>query len=111
MQSTAVRLSDRPSQTEVIELLASIFSNEWMTRAACRGRPDLFFGPHGERPQTRARREARARLVCTSCPVLRECRTHAHTMPEYGVWAGESEDDRAALGFDVPASLNRPSGR
>jgi hypothetical protein len=32
-------------------------------------------------------------------------------MPEYGVWAGESEDERAALGFDVPASLNKPTSR
>ncbi len=49
--------------------------------------------------------------MCTSCPVLKECRAHAHTMPEYGVWAGESEDERAALGFDVPASLNKPTSR
>ena len=111
MEATVSHLSDYPTQEEVSELLAAIFDTDWMARAACRGRPDLFFGAHGERPQSRARREARARSVCATCPVIVECGAHAHSMPEYGVWAGESEAERAALGYDVPVSLNKKGHR
>src|SRR4051794_17096260 len=85
---------------------------EWVDRAACRGRTDLFFAPRAERPPARVRRENAARRVCQSCPVLIECRTHAHTHVEYGLWGGESEDDRSTAGWPVPApsSRHRPVG-
>jgi WhiB family redox-sensing transcriptional regulator len=80
-------------------------SGDWMDDANCKGRTSLFFPPKAERPQARARREARARRLCMSCPVLDECRSFARTHHEYGFWAGESEEDRHLAGFTVSAPI------
>lgn len=83
----------------------------WMAFGSCRGHTELFFAPHAERPQTRVKREARARRICQSCPVLFECRSHARSNLEYGFWGGESEDERAAAGYPVPAPVGGRSRR
>lgn len=83
----------------------------WMAFGACNGQTDTFFAPHAERPQARVKREARARRICQSCPVLFECRQHARSNLEYGFWGGESEDERAAAGFPVPAPVGGRSRR
>ena len=80
----------------------------WMDEAACAGRTPLFFGIAGERPERRARREARARKVCATCPVLEPCRAMARRNGENGFWGGESEEERAAAGF-APISISRRS--
>jgi WhiB family redox-sensing transcriptional regulator len=77
----------------------------WMDEAICTGRTELFFAPHAERPPARLRREAAARQVCLRCPVRIECRDHARRALEYGFWGGESEAERAAAGFPVPAPI------
>lgn len=66
----------------------------WKLQAACRGRVALFFAPRAERPEARARREAKAHRLCMSCPVLATCREFARSHREYGFWAGESEEAR-----------------
>jgi len=70
----------------------------WQNRAACRGAPlELFFGPEGERPAERARRESDALGLCAVCPVIDTCRSHALVMPErHGVWGGTTESARTA---------------
>ncbi len=73
-----------------------------MAVGLCRGRTELFFAPHAERPQARARREAQARVICQQCPSLDPCRTYARIHREYGFWGGESEEDRAHAGYSVP---------
>ena len=78
---------------------------EWMDHEACKGHTPLFFPPKAERPQARARREARARRLCVACPVLEDCRSFARTNHEYGFWAGESEEDRHLAGFTVSAPI------
>lgn len=70
----------------------------WTRAAACKGRLDLFYAPHGERPQARARREAEGRRVCAACPVLDPCRDHARTHLELGLWGGETEAERLTAG-------------
>lgn len=54
--------------------------NEWVTRAACKGKSRLFFEP--DRPRARPTnrqaaaasvRTAKARALCESCPVRQEC--------------------------------------
>lgn len=80
----------------------------WMDQAACQGRTELFFGIAGERPERRARREAKARRLCLSCPVLLPCRTEARQNRENGFWGGESEEERAAAGYP-PRSISRRS--
>jgi len=39
----------------------------------------------------------RAMLFCKNCPVRRECSQFAITYSEYGIWAGNTEDDRSTL--------------
>ncbi|HEX7662556.1 MAG TPA: WhiB family transcriptional regulator, partial [Pseudonocardiaceae bacterium] len=47
------------------------------------------------RGPARARREARAKAICQSCPVLELCRQHALAVQEpYGIWGGLSESER-----------------
>ena len=92
----AVHLLDTP---------ISPLDNEWMESANCKGRTTLFFPPKAERPQARARREAKARRLCMACSVLDECRSYARANHEYGFWAGESEEDRHLAGFTVSAPI------
>jgi WhiB family redox-sensing transcriptional regulator len=79
----------------------------WTSEAACQGQSRLFFAPAGERPEARAVREASARTVCRSCPVLAECRDWAREHREYGFWGGESEEERAAAGYRVDMPVGR----
>ena len=69
---------------------------EWQLHGACRGHDtELFFHPEGERGPRRANREAAAKAVCASCPVLLACREHALAVREpYGIWGGLSEHER-----------------
>jgi WhiB family redox-sensing transcriptional regulator len=78
---------------------------DWRDSASCKGQLKLFFPPKAERPQARARREAKAKRLCDKCPVFLECRTWARQNREYGYWAGESEEDRYFLGFGVSAPI------
>ena len=72
---------------------------DWQIRGACRGMDSaLFFHPENERGSARSGREARAKQICATCPVLAQCRTHALAVREpYGVWGGLSESERDDL--------------
>jgi WhiB family redox-sensing transcriptional regulator len=70
---------------------------DWLFRAACRTEePELFFPVGTSGPalvQT-----ARAKAVCSRCPVMIQCRTWAlMTGQAVGVWGGMSEDERRAM--------------
>jgi WhiB family transcriptional regulator, redox-sensing transcriptional regulator len=69
---------------------------EWQLHGACRGQDtELFFHPEGERGPRRANREAAAKAVCATCPVIRQCAEHALRVREpYGIWGGLSEAER-----------------
>ncbi len=69
---------------------------DWQMHGACRGMDSgFFFHPEGERGPARANREARAKQICGTCPVLEQCRRHALAVHEpYGVWGGLSEAER-----------------
>jgi WhiB family redox-sensing transcriptional regulator len=84
---------------------AAPVDGDWRDAANCKGSTRLFFPPKAERPQARARREAKARRLCDECPVLDPCRDFARDHREYGFWAGESEEDRHLLGFTVTAPI------
>ena len=79
-------------------------------RGSCRGMDSaFFFHPEGERGPARANREARAKRVCESCPVLQQCRVHALSVQEpYGVWGGLSESERDDLIRGRQRSLRMP---
>ena len=41
---------------------------------------------------------ARAKAICATCPVIKECREQSLAVREpYGVWGGLSEDERTAI--------------
>lgn len=75
---------------------------DWMRSAPCVGYASLFFAPLAERPQGRARREARARTLCLRCEARIRCRDVARQRREFGFWGGENEDERTRAGFPVP---------
>jgi WhiB family transcriptional regulator, redox-sensing transcriptional regulator len=80
--------------------VAALVREAWQQRAACRG-PDtwLFFPPsHFERRGDKDAREARAKAVCRTCPVRRECLDFALKIREpYGIWGGLTEVERRDL--------------
>lgn len=81
----------------------------WQLRAACRGRPELFFHPPGERDPQWTQREAAAKEVCAGCAVQNDCATFALTSEEpYGTWGGMTakERERALRG---PRRPGRPA--
>jgi WhiB family redox-sensing transcriptional regulator len=82
----------------------------WSRRAACAGKTSLFFPSASERPESRVLRELKASLICAQCPVATPCRTWAREHREYGFWGGESEEMRAAAGFQarLPRVARRP---
>jgi WhiB family redox-sensing transcriptional regulator len=72
---------------------------DWQLKGACRGADSgLFFHSDNERGSARDRREARAKEICHSCPVLLQCRKHALSVQEpYGIWGGLGEIERREL--------------
>ncbi len=88
-----------------MQQLGIVANRGWQLDAACKGETRLFFAPRAERPQARARREARANLLCASCSVTEQCRSFARENREYGYWAGESEEIRHLAGYTVAAPI------
>ncbi|HEY8373275.1 MAG TPA: WhiB family transcriptional regulator [Pseudonocardiaceae bacterium] len=72
---------------------------DWQMKAACRGMNSaLFFHPENERGEARRIREARAKAICRTCPVINECREHALRVHEtHGVWGGLGENELRTL--------------
>ncbi|MDQ1394968.1 MAG: WhiB family transcriptional regulator, redox-sensing transcriptional regulator, partial [Acidimicrobiaceae bacterium] len=84
-----------PSQVTASALAQARWSQQdWTAHAVCVGMTELFFPPAGEREPARLVREAKARVVCASCPVAVECRAFARQNHEYGFWGGENEEER-----------------
>jgi WhiB family transcriptional regulator, redox-sensing transcriptional regulator len=71
---------------------------DWRDHAACQSAdPELFFpiSPVGP-PLDQA--ERRAKALCATCPVRRECLQFAlATRQAHGVWGGMSEQERGAM--------------
>ncbi len=75
-------------------------NESWQLRALCRGNHShLFFPPSNfERKEERERREARAKAICSVCPVQVECLEYALQIREpYGIWGGLTEMERRQL--------------
>ena len=102
----ATSLAATSLRAEVCRSLAALEAEAtWRDEAACKGRTNLFFPRRAERPEARARREARASALCAVCPVVAPCREHARAQHEYGYWGGESEETRHLLGYTVSAPI------
>lgn len=77
--------------------LASL--NLWGT-AACRGpHQEIFFPPTvTETRRAKRRREARAKEICATCPIIENCLSIALQRNEqHGIWGGLTEKERRAL--------------
>jgi WhiB family redox-sensing transcriptional regulator len=72
---------------------------DWQLDGACRRvGPEVFFHPEGERGSKRRTRASAAKEICLTCPVLKQCRSHALAVREpYGVWGGLTEDERETV--------------
>jgi Transcription factor WhiB len=84
----------------VFEALSSVdLRGRPISGAQCRFDPDLHTGPDVEEsPDERAARELVAAEVCQSCPLRGACFEVAmRTRPEFGVWAGFTAAELAAL--------------
>jgi WhiB family redox-sensing transcriptional regulator len=72
-------------------------SEVWQLKAACRGpQAAAFFPPsHFERKEERNEREARAKAICSGCPVRVDCLEYALRIREpHGIWGGLNEMER-----------------
>ncbi len=72
----------------------------WQARAACRGpQAAAFFPPaHAERKEEKVSREARAKSICGTCVVRRDCLDYAIRIREpHGIWGGLNEIERKQL--------------
>ena len=72
----------------------------WQIRAACRGpQASVFFPPpQFERKDEKLDRERRAKDICTSCSVRKECLEYGLKIREpHGIWGGLNEAERKNL--------------
>jgi WhiB family redox-sensing transcriptional regulator len=72
----------------------------WQIKAACRGpQAAVFFPPpHFERKDEKSERESRAKSICATCAVKRDCLDYAVAIREpHGIWGGLNENERKAL--------------
>jgi len=83
----------------------------WQDFSLCKGKTDIFFGPPGERPSKRRKRETLARAYCNVCPVAETCREAGRDGRENGLWGSENEEQRAAQGFAPRATERRSVAR
>lgn len=90
---------DRYHQLPPVEVEVTIhrpIPMSWKDDAACHGMDlTLFFGDDpGSRPALRRSVLKRAREVCITCPVVRDCLRSALVDEERGVWGGTSHRQR-----------------
>jgi WhiB family redox-sensing transcriptional regulator len=81
-------------------LSAQRVEESWQVRASCRGpQASVFFPPpQFERKEEKLDRESRAKAICQSCPVKRECLDYAVAIREvHGIWGGLNENERKHL--------------
>ena len=76
---------------------AQVADNSWQLKAACRGpQAAVFFPPpQFERKDEKLEREARAKAICATCSVRKECLEYAIAIREqHGIWGGLNEVER-----------------
>ena len=79
---------------------AQRIEESWQIKASCRGpQASVFFPPaQFERKDEKLERESRAKAICRTCPVKRECLDYAVTIREaHGIWGGLNEVERKQL--------------
>jgi WhiB family transcriptional regulator, redox-sensing transcriptional regulator len=72
----------------------------WQGLASCRGDDStFFFAPsYFEKRREKQAREAVAKRICATCPVIEPCLDFAlSTREAHGVWGGLNETERRAI--------------
>ncbi|MFN8038527.1 MAG: WhiB family transcriptional regulator [Acidimicrobiales bacterium] len=72
----------------------------WQVKAACRGpQASVFFPPpQFERKDEKLEREGRAKEICLTCAVRKDCLEYAIAIREpHGIWGGLNEVERKQL--------------
>ena len=76
-------------------------SRDWMNDAACRDcDPEVFFPsvPPSSSPQHAHNAAKLACLICSECPVQRQCLEYSLTLKiSYGVWGGVCAPERLRM--------------
>ena len=103
--------TELPGLPDDFEVRGPIGDIDWTQFSNCKGKTHLFFAPKAERPQARARREAKARSLCNACIVRDTCRDFARVNHEYGLWGAESEEERHLAGFTIAAPVGLRSAK
>lgn len=103
--------TDLRGHLDDLDIRGPIGDIDWTQFANCKGKTHLFFAPKAERPQARARREAKARSLCNACIVRDTCREFARVNHEYGLWGGESEEERHLAGYTIAAPVGLRSAK
>ena len=91
--------------------------SSWMDDAACRGRnTDLFFPVKGTASGKALQQIERAKSICRSCPVLKQCLEYVFTeLPryedDYGIYAATTPEDRHRAFFEQRAARQRERRR
>jgi WhiB family transcriptional regulator, redox-sensing transcriptional regulator len=87
--------ASRPASGSAMAAAAN--RGDWRSRAACLSAdPDLFFPISSSGPGRD--QVAKAKAICTGCPVRQECLEYAlATRQIHGVWGGTSEEERHLL--------------
>jgi WhiB family redox-sensing transcriptional regulator len=83
-----------------INMSAQRVEDTWQIKAACRGpQAAVFFPPpQFERKDEKLERETRAKEICATCSVKRDCLDYALSIREpHGIWGGLNEVERKAL--------------
>ena len=111
MTTFDTRTEHQSNLPDDFEVRGPIGDIDWTQFANCKGKTHLFFAPKAERPQARARREAKARSLCNDCIVNTTCREFARVNHEYGYWGGESEEERHLAGFTIAAPVGLRSAK
>lgn len=96
--STCSESSDLATVTA--ETGVPVAGSSWRREARCAGQYLDYFFPPLEREQQRDRqaREAVARAVCHSCPVVQPCLDLAQELGKPpGIWGGLNERERSRL--------------
>ena len=80
--------------------IATQVDENWQLKAACRGpHATVFFPPpQFERKEEKLQRENRAKDICSTCSVKKDCLEYAVSIREpHGIWGGLNEAERKQL--------------
>ena len=75
----------------------------WQEDASCRSvDPELFFHGDMERGLDKQEKLKQAKQICSTCPVIQECRDFAiNTRQDFGIWGGLDENEIYVLRLKI----------